>query len=158
MEVSHEIYAWLTELNILRAEKTIIMRKEGKVYVDDEIVNNFFNGFYIDKILYDLEKLYNRFYKINLNYTQKLDEIKNLKIDSKNNFNDKNLRTAVWKIVSQVAENFGIELNQEQTRNLSNGNIQTLIYLINSIFSLTRELLKRSPDKNGKSITLIHHF
>lgn len=151
MEVTPEIYAWLTELNILNAEKTLIMKKEGKIYVDEDITNKFLNGFYIDKILYELEHLYNKFYKIKLTYTKKLDDIKTLQENAKNNKNDRNLRNAIWKIVSQVTENFGIELNEEQIRKISSGDVNALLYLINSIYTLSGELLKRSPEKKGKT-------
>lgn len=149
MEVTPEIYAWLTELNILNAEKTLIMKKEGKIYVDEDITNKFLNGFYIDKILYELENLYNKFYKIKLNYTKKLDDIKNLQENAKSNKNDRNIRNAIWKIVSQVTENFGIELNDDHIRNLANGDLNALIYLINSIYTLSGELVKRSLEKKG---------
>lgn len=149
MEVTPELYAWLTELNILTAEKTIKMKKDGKVYVDEDIVNDFLNGFYIDKILYELENLYNKFYKIKLTYTQKLDEIKNFHDKTKNNTNDRNTRNAIWKIISQVTENFGIELNEDHIKKLSNGDSDALFYLLNSIYTLSGELLKRSPDKKG---------
>ncbi len=149
MEVTPEIYAWLAELNILNVEKTLIMKKEGKIHVDEDITNKFLNGFYIDKILYELENLYNQFYKIKLSYTKKLDDIKILQENAKSNKNDRNFRNAIWKIISQVTENFGIELNEEHIKNLANGDIKSLTYLINSIYTLSGELLKRSPDKKG---------
>jgi len=149
MEVTSEIYAWLTELNILNAEKTLIMKKGGMIFVAEDITNKFLNGFFIDKILYELEDLYNKFYKIKLNYTKKLNDIKTLQENTKNNKTDRNLRNAIWKTVSEVTENFGIELNDGHVKNLANGDINTLLYLLNSIYTLSGELLKRSPEKKG---------
>lgn len=149
MEVTNEIYAWLTELNILNAEKTLIMKKGGMVFVDEDLTNKFLNGFFIDKILYELEDLYNKFYKIKLNYTKKLDDIKILQENAKNSRNDRNLRNAIWKIVSQVTENFGIELNEDHIKNISNGDVKALLYIINAIYTLSGELMKRSPEKKG---------
>jgi len=158
MEVTPELYAWLTDLNILSAEKTIKLKKDGKVFVDEEIVNNFLNGYYIDKILHELENLYNKFYKIKLTYTEKLIDIKILQDNIKNNKNDKNTRNAIWKIISQVTENFGIELNEEHIKKLTNGDVNALFYLLNSIYSLSGELMKRSPDKKGINYLLIEFF
>ncbi len=149
MEVTPEIYAWLTELNILTAERTIKMRKDKKVFVDEDIVKKFFNGFFVDKILYELEKLYNKFYNIKLSYTQILEDIKPFQDNTKNDKNDRNVRNTIWKVISQVIENFGIEMNEEHLKNIINGDIDTLLYLLNSIFSLSEQLQKRSPDKKG---------
>lgn len=149
MEVTPEIYAWLAELKILNAEKTIILKKEGTVLIDEDISNKFFNGFFIEKILNDLENTYNKFYKIKLSYTQKLEEIKNIQENSKNNRFDRNKRSAIWKIIGQVTENFGIEINEEQNQKLSNLDIDELSTLLNSIYTLSNELTKRSPEKKG---------
>ena len=149
MEVTPEIYAWLAELKILNAEKTIILKKEGTVLIDEDISNKFFNGFFIERILNDLENTYNKFYKIKLSYTQKLEEIKNIQENSKNNRFDRNKRSDIWKIIGQVTENFGIEINEEQNQKLSNLDISELSTLLNSIYTLSNELTKRSPEKKG---------
>jgi len=152
MEVTPEIYAWLTELNIINSEdKPIIIKKDGNIFIEEEIVNRFLNGFFIDKILYDLEDLYNKFYNIQLNYTQKLDDLKIFQENSKKKKNDINLRNAIWTIVSQVIGNFGIELNEDHIKKLSKGDINTLFYVISSLYFLSEGLRKRSPGKYGKS-------
>jgi len=149
MEVTPEVYAWLAQHKILNAEKTLIMRKDNLVLVDDSTFNKLLNGFFFDKIIYELENLYNKFYKIKLVYTQKLDEIKPLQQKMKNTNLDKTQRNYIWKIIGQVIENFGIEVSDAKINAISNGDAENLKSLLKTIFTLTNELKKRAnSDKN----------
>ncbi len=149
MEVTPEVYAWLAEHKILNAEKTLLIRKDNTVIIDDSVTKSLINGYFMDKILYELENLYNKFYKIKLIYTQKLEEIKIHQQNIKNSKMDKTVRNTIWKIIGQIIENFGIEVSEEKINLLSNGDNDTLKNLLKSIFTLANELKKRSnPDKS----------
>ena len=92
----------------------------------------------------DLEKLYNRFYKIKLNYTHRLEEIKTLQLQLNGNYLDKSVRQLIWKIVGDVIENFGIEVRDEKIKQISTGNYEAINSLLMTIYDLCNELTKRS--------------
>lgn len=143
MEVTPEIYAWLSEQKILNVEKTLIMKKDG-ILVDDSICLKLFNGFHWDKILTNLEKLYNKFYKIKLNYTHRLEDINPFQEQLKGNDLDKNLRVEIWKIIGEVISNFGIEVREEKIKQISMGNNDAIYSLLKTIYLLCSELTKRN--------------
>ena len=151
MEVTPEIYAWLSEHKILNVEKTLIMKKDG-ILVDESICLKFINGFFWEKILTDLEKLYNKFYKIKLNYTHRLEDIKPLQEQLKGNQIDRTLRIDIWKIIGEVIGNFGIEVKEEKIKQISEGNYEGINSLLRTIYLLCNELTKRNINNNHNII------
>jgi hypothetical protein len=147
MEVTPEIYAWLSELKILNIEKTLIMKKEG-ILVDDSLCIKLTNGFFWEKILINLEKLYNKFYKIKLNYTHRFEDVIHLQEQFKGNNFDKTLRYEIWKIIGEVITNFGIEMNEEQLKQITEKDYNGIKRLLKTIYLLSNELTKRNSENN----------
>ena len=143
MEVTLETNDWLSEHKILNAEKTLIMKKDG-ILVDEAVCLKLIIRYFWEKILVDLEKLFNRFYKIKLNYTHRLEEIKTLQLQLNGNYLDKSVRQLIWKIVGDVIENFGIEVRDEKIKQISTGNYEAINSLLMTIYDLCNELTKRS--------------
>jgi hypothetical protein len=154
MEVTPEIYAWLTELKILKAEKTLIMKKDG-ILIDDSVSLKLINGFYWDKILNHLENLFNKFYKIKLNYALKLEEIKPLLQQIKGNSFDVKVRLEIWNIIGEVIRNFGVELNEDNIKQISNGKNEDIKNILITINLLTNQLTKTNNDNNFNSNNLL---
>lgn len=154
MEVTPEIYAWLSEHKILNVEKTLIMKKDG-ILVDESVCTKLINGFHWDKILFNLEKLYNKFYKIKLNYTHRLEDTKVFQDQLKGNNMDKTLRVEIWKIIGEVIGNFGIDVREDRIKLISEANYESINSLLRTIFVLVSELTKRnlSNPASGGSIS-----
>ena len=155
MEVTAELYAWLSELKILKSNKTFNLRKDKMIVLDKETSTKFLNGFFMDKILFELEGLYNNFYNLKLTYSVKLNELRILQENSFNNDTDFDLRISIWGIIQDITENFGIELTNKSIEKIANGDYKTLSQVLNAIFSLSTELMKRNPEKKGKKFEKI---
>jgi hypothetical protein len=154
MEVTAELYAWLTGLNlkikILNNNKSPKNQNNKKVLLDMRTSIKFLNGFFMDKILLELEGLYNIYYNIKLSYSTKLNELIKLQENTLNNETDANLRISIWGIIKDITENFGIELTENSIKKIANGDYNTLNQVLNAVFSLSNELRKKNPDKKGK--------
>ena len=140
MEVTPDIYAWLVNLNILDGNKSLKMKKDGLILLQEALIEKMFDGLYIEKILFSLEEQYNKFYKIKLNYTDKLKEMK------KNNSGTvvNSIRFHNWKIIADVLSNFGIEFDEEKISKICTGNKTALSNLLKTVYTLCFELVKRS--------------
>ncbi len=155
MEVTAELYSWLNGLNIkikiLNNNKSPKNQNQNnkKVLLDVRTSIKFLNGFFMDKILLELESLYNKYYSIKLSYSTKLNELRNLQENTLNNETDANLRISIWGIIKDITENFGIELTDNSIKKIANGDYNTLIQVLNAVFSLSNELRKKNPDKKG---------
>ena len=150
MEVTAELYAWLSELNIINKNKSFNLRKDKKILLDEETSTKFLNGFFMDKVLFELEGLYNNFYNIKLTYSVKLNELRILQENSFGNETDFDLRISIWGIIQDITENFGIELTDISVKKIAAGDCKTLSHVLSGIFSLTKELTKKNPEKKGK--------
>ena len=149
MEVTAELYAWLSELNIINKNKSFNLRKDKKILLDEETSTKFLNGFFMDKILFELEGLYNSFYNIKLTYSVKLNEMRILQENSFDDEDNFDLRISIWGIIQDITENFGIELTDNSVENIGSGDYRTLSQVLNAIFSLTKELTKKNPERKG---------
>ena len=113
MEVTPEIYAWLVNLNILDGNKSIKMNKDGNIYIKENLVRYMMEGYYFDKILLHLQEGYNKFYKIKLNYT---DSLKDLKLERPEYLDaiPLNLRNSNWAIIAEVVNKFGLDISKKK--------------------------------------------
>ncbi len=150
MEVTPELYAWLSELKILDNNKSFNLRNNKKILIDEKISNKFLNGFYMNKILFELERSYNNFYNAKLSFSVKLNELRILQENFFNNETDFDLRISAWGIIQEIAENFGIELTDNSIEKIANGDFNTINQVLSAVFSLTTELMKRNTEKKGK--------
>jgi hypothetical protein len=152
MEVTAELYAWLSELKILDNIKSINLRNNKKIFLDEKLSIKFLNGFYMDKILFELERCYNNFYNLKLSSSVKLNELRILQENFFNNETDCDLRISIWGIIQEITENFGIELTDNSIEKIANGDYNTINQVLSTVFSLSTELMKRNPEKKGKII------
>jgi len=147
MEVTPEIYAWLVNIKVLDANKSIKINNDGKILVPENVVRNLMVGCYFDQILVHLQEGYNKFYKIKLNYTDRLNDLK-LERSDRVEYLPLNLRNSNWSIISEVLTNFGIEVSKRKLEKITSGNINELYELLNTIYILSCELFKKSIDNS----------
>lgn len=145
MEVTPEIYAWLVNIKIMDQNKSIKMRPDGKIMIPDNIVKIMMEGFLFDRILNNLEEGYNKFYKIKLNYTDRLKDLNLERPEGKDSL-PLNLRNSNWSIITDVLTNFGIEISKRKIEKITSGNIHELHELLNTLYSLSCELSRKSLD------------
>ena len=98
MEVSPEVYAWLSALNII--EPFNVPNKNGmnSYFIPETILNSLFNGEYIDLMLLDLQKAYDKYYNIRKDCSPKLKEL----VFKEKNFDNISEKTRLnnWNIIN----------------------------------------------------------
>src|SRR5687768_9334165 len=135
MEITPEIYAWFVNLNIINGAKTMKMTKEGNIVLSDKITQELIDGLVIEELLRNLEEQYNKFYKLNLNYTKILG---NMNKEARSN----SIRYHNWGLLGEVLNNFGIDFTKAQIGEVSSGNRQALLQTLKSIYALSFELTR----------------
>ena len=141
MEVSQEVYAWLVSCGMIDSTKTIKIKKdEQNIILDDPTTEKFKNADF--KILiYKLEELYNKFYKTNMTYTDKLHDVKTDGIQTNGS------RFTNWKFMAGILNGFGLDLLDEDVTSICAGHLDELTKLITKLYILCGELSKRNiPD------------
>ena len=149
MEVSPEIYAWLTTLNII---EPFNIPGKNSYLISEEILNSLFNGKYIDLMLFDLQKSYNRYYEIRKDCSPKMKEL----VFKEKNFDNISEKTRLnnWNIINDALKIFDIKIQKiELDRIVSKNNI-SLLKFMNNIFNIITQYLKYTKrdtkkDNNG---------
>ena len=75
MEVSPEIYAWLSALNIIDPFTETNKNGMNNYFIPESILNSLFNGEHIDLLIYDLQNAYNKYFDIRKDCSLKLSEL-----------------------------------------------------------------------------------
>ena len=75
MEVSPEIYAWLTSLNIIEPFSQLEKEDIKMYYIPENIVESLFEGHYFYVMILNLQDAYNKYYNIRKNCSIKLKEL-----------------------------------------------------------------------------------
>ena len=81
MEVTPEMYAWLTEQNVINPFGSLKSEVMSDFILPEKTVQLMLGGKYMDKILTALQSAYNKFYKLQLNYLDKLKDLKDISED-----------------------------------------------------------------------------
>ena len=152
MEVSPEIYAWLSALNIIDPFNETNKNGMNNYFIPETILNSLFNGEYIDLLIYDLQKAYNKYYDLRKDCSLKLKELvfkeKNFdKISEKTRFNN-------WNVINDALKLFGIKYSKNDLNKVVNRNNIALLKIIANIFNTVTQLLKytkrdTNKDNNG---------
>ena len=75
MEVSPEIYAWLTSLNIIEPFTETEKNESNSFYIPENIVEALFEGHYFDVMILNLQDAYNKYFNKRKNCEPKLKEL-----------------------------------------------------------------------------------
>lgn len=147
MEVTPELYAWLTSLNIIDCVKSLKNQKDVRFIIPDRSVELLMGGKYWDIILLNLQEIYNKFYKLKLNYVDALSQLKPINEDEE--YISNSVKFSNLHILNDVLSHFGILHTEDQILSLANGNRDLLNEILTKVFNLTNELLKRSDEPNS---------
>lgn len=157
MEINHELYAWLTSNGTISSSKSMKMKKNKAIILDEATVDKFRNA-QINSLVLKLEEQYNKFYKSKLNYSERLHDLKQEDISTNS------IRMYNWKILSQILNSFGLDIDESIYNKIISGNYEVLKEFLTTVHHLSEELSKRSnliateikeevnPNSSGKKI------
>ena len=149
MEVTPEMYAWLTDLNIINPFSSLKTPTEGNFILPEKTIELMIGGKYMDIILTTLQAAYNKFYKLHLDYLTKLSELKEISEDQK--YISNSVKYANWHLINEILNKFGISYTEEQINQLINGDKEFLLKVITQIYYLCSQFLKDRTFKSEKS-------
>ena len=152
MEVSPEIYAWLSALNIIDPFNGTNKNGMYNYFIPENTLNSLFNGEYIDLLIFDLQEAYNKYYDIRKDCAPKLKELVFKekyfdKISEKTRLNN-------WNVINDALKIFGIKYSKNELNKVVSGNNSALLKIIGNIFNTVTQLLKYTKrdtkkDNNG---------
>ena len=149
MEVTPEMYAWLTDLNIINPFSSLTTPTEGNFILPEKTIELMIGGKYMDIILTTLQEAYNKFYKLHLDYLNKLNELKEISEDQK--YISNSVKYANWHLINEILNKFGISYTEEQINQLINGDKEFLLKVITQIYYLCSQFLKDRTFKSNKN-------
>ena len=149
MEVTPEMYAWLTDLNIINPFSSLKTPTEGNFILPEKTMELMIGGKYMDIILTTLQYAYNKFYKLRLDYLTKLSELKEISEDQE--YISNSVKYSNWHLINEILNKFGISYTEDQINQLINGDKEFLLKVITQIYYLCNQFLKdRSFNKEIK--------
>ena len=154
MEVTPEMYAWLTDLNIINPFSSLKTPTEGNFILPEKTIELMIGGKYMDIILTTLQSAYNKFYKLKLDYVSRISELKEISEDQK--YISNSVKYANWHLINEILNKFGISYTEDQINQLINGDKEFLLKVITQIYYLCNQFLKDrtfKSDQNEKSTT-----
>ena len=148
MEVTPEMYAWLTDLNIINPFSSLKTPTEGNFILPEKTMELMIGGKYMDIILTTLQTAYNKFYKLRLDYLGRLSELKEISEDQK--YISNSVKYANWHLINDILNKFGISYTEDQINQLINGDKEFLLKVITQIYYLCNQFLKDRSFKSDK--------
>ena len=145
MEVTPEMYAWLTDLNIINPFSSLKSDVVGNFVVPEKTITLMLGGKYFDIILKTLQSAYNKFYKLKLNYLEKLEQLKDIADDQ--DYISNSVKYANWHLINEMLNQFGISYSEDQINQIINGDRDFLLKVITQVYYLCNQFLK---DRGGK--------
>ena len=149
MEVTPEMYAWLTDLNIINPFSSLKTPTDGNFILPEKTIELMLGGKYMDIILTTLQSAYNKFYKLKLDYLTKLSELKEISEDQK--YISNSVKYANWHLINEILNKFGISYTEDQINQLINGDKEFLLKVITQIYYLCNQFLKDRSFKTDKN-------
>ena len=141
MEVSPEIYAWLTTLSIIDPfYETGNNGTNNEYYIPENIIEALFEGHFMDKMILNLQDAYNKYFNKRKNCSLKLKELifkekKYEKISSKTILNN-------WNVINDALQLFELKCSKNDLNKILNHNNATLLKIITKIFNTINQYLK----------------
>ena len=153
MEISPEIFAWLSTLEIIDPFDTM-KSPDTKFIIPDKIYKLMMGGHYIGLMLKNLQEYYNKFYSLDLNL---IEDLKSLKpVDDENKISN-SLKYYNWNILFEILNHFGFNLNKEDINLLINDDKDYLNKILNNIYELTNQCITYMNKNDSKIIDEINN-
>ena len=142
MEVSPDFYAWLSSLKIINPFKNFTPNYSGKYYISKKTLELLNGGKYFDNILKNLQNAYNKFYKMNFDYLDNLNQMNNF--DETQSYVSNSVKFNNWSIIKEILSHFGLKYEEDKISKIINGNIKIMMDIIINIYEYTNELLRHA--------------
>ena len=149
MEVTPEMYAWFTSLNIINPFLSLEEDSMNTFIIPEKIVNLLLDGKYMDIILKQLQDSYNKYNKVKMDFTTKMKEIKEIEEDQ-DNISD-SVRKSNWNIIRDTLKQFGIKYSEEEIMKVVNGDKDVLLQILTKIYETFNNYLKNANKKVSNS-------
>ncbi len=148
MEVSPEIYAWLSSLNIIEPFNETNKNGMYNYFIPQNVLNSLFNGEYMSLLIYDLQEAYNKYFDKRKDCTPKLSELI-LKEKFYNKLSEKT-KLHNWTVINDALKLFDIKYSKNELNKVVNGNTIMLLKIITNIFYTITLLLKYTKKDTNK--------
>ena len=130
MEVSPEIYAWLTTLNIIEPFSDVEKNRTNSYYIPENIVEALFEGHYFDAMILNLQEAHNKYFNKRKNCEPKLKELafkekKYEKISNKTKLNN-------WNVINDALQLFDLKFSKNDLNKIMSKNRDMLLKVINT--------------------------
>jgi hypothetical protein len=149
MEVTPELYAWFTSLNIINPFLSLEEDSMNNFVIPEKIVNLLLGGKYMDIILTHLQDAYNKCYNVKMDFTTKMKEIKEIEDDQDNISND--IKSTNWHIIGDTLKQFALNYSEEEIMKVVNGDKEFLFKIITQIYDKFTQYLKQPVNKKSNS-------
>ena len=146
MEVTPEIFAWLTSLNIINPFVSFSQDLVNDFQIPEKTMSLLFGGKYIDIMIQQLQDAYNKFYKINEDYSSDLLKLK--QIPEGEEYISNSLKYTNWKIIFEVLGHFGLTFSDNDLSLIINNNPDQLKKVISKIYNTYERFLNGTNDIN----------
>ena len=146
MEVTPEIFAWLTSLNILDPFRSLSEDITNNFAIPEKTLNLLFGGKYFDIILKNLQEAYNLFYKVKIDYTYNITQLKPIKEEEE--YISNSIKYANWQIIIEILSHFGLSYSEDEINLLVNNDKEQLNKILSKIYALFTQFLKHSKNDN----------
>jgi len=153
MEVTPEIYAWFTSLNIINPFLSYDEDPMSNFILPEKTVNLLFGGKYFDIILKHLQDAYNKCYKVKMDFIFILKELKQISEDE--DYISNSIKNANWSIIFETLKKFGINYAEEDLDKIINNDADFLLKVLTKIYELNSDFLKKANDKKNKGKKMI---
>jgi len=134
MEIGPDLFSWLSETCQFKNWKSEKVMSNGNVIIPDKVYERLQDGHHFKYIIKKIEEQYNNCYKMKLNYTTNLINVKKA--------TDTITREENWKIISETLSNFGIELTERLISDIINDSQEALGNILKTLYTLSSELLR----------------
>ena len=149
MEVTPEIYAWFTSLNIINPFLSYDDDPVNNFIIPERTINLLSGGKYMDIILKNLQDSYNKCYKVKMDFIFKLKELKNINEDE--DYISNSIKKANWTLISETLKKFGINYSEEEIDKIINGDREFLLKVLKKIYEVNTDFLKKASEKKPKT-------
>ena len=147
MEVTPEMYAWFTSLNIINPFLSLEEDSINSFIIPDKIVNLLLGGKYMDIIINQLQDSYNKYNKTKMDYTSKLKELKEIGEDQ--DYISNSVKYTNWQIIAETLRQFGLNYTEEDINKIVNGDKDFLLKILTEIYDKFTQNLKNAQNRDN---------
>ena len=153
MEVTPEMYAWLTSLNIINPFLGLENYPVNNFQIPEKTVKVLLGGKYMDIIINHLQDSYNKFYNVKSDFTSRLQELKDVNEDQE--YISNSVKYSNWNLIMDILKKLGLNFSEDDINKLVEGDKKLLLDVLNKIYELNSQLLKDAnlKKKNNKKNT-----